>query len=106
MTNQPKLMIPGPVDIWEETLAALGEQVLPYYGVHWDPIYLETLELLAQVFQTTNDIFILTAPGSGAVECCVASLFGDGDQVSWSATDHLPIAPSPSCAATIATSSR
>ena len=89
MPKHPKLMIPGPVDIWEETLAALGEQVLPYYGSHWEPIYIETIELLAQVFQSQNDIFIMTAPGSGAVETCVASLFADDDKVAVVSNGHF-----------------
>ena len=77
-----KLMIPGPVPVWDETLAALGEQVMASYSEEWAPIYSETVSLLSQVFQTKNDIFILTAPGSGAVEICVASLFNRGDKVA------------------------
>ena len=47
-----KLMIPGPVDVFDETLDTLAEQVWPHYGADWAPIYWETIELLQQVFQT------------------------------------------------------
>jgi aspartate aminotransferase-like enzyme len=76
-----KLMIPGPVDVFDETLETLGEQVLPHYGADWGPIYWETVEMLQQVFQTQNDIVIQTSPGSGAVETSVASLFAQGEKV-------------------------
>ena len=81
MKQHKKLMIPGPVDIFDETLDALAEQVLPHYGADWSPLYWETIEMLQQVFQTQNDIAIFTSPGSGAVETCVASLFAKGEQV-------------------------
>jgi aspartate aminotransferase-like enzyme len=76
-----KLMIPGPVDIFDETLDTLSEQPLPHYGAGWSPIYWETIELLQQVFQTQNDIVIQTSPGSAAVETSVASLFAGGETV-------------------------
>ncbi|MFN8494869.1 MAG: alanine--glyoxylate aminotransferase family protein [Caldilineaceae bacterium] len=82
MKQHKKLMIPGPVDIFDETLDALAEQVLPHYGADWSPIYWETVEMLQQVFQTKNDIAIFTSPGSGAVETCVASLFAKGEKVA------------------------
>lgn len=82
MKQHKKLMIPGPVDIFDETLDALAEQVLPHYGAEWSPIYWDTVEMLQQVFQTKNDIAIFTSPGSGAVETCVASLFAKGDKVA------------------------
>jgi aspartate aminotransferase-like enzyme len=77
-----KLMIPGPVDVFDETLDTLGEQVLPHYGADWSPIYWGVIEMLQQLFQTQNDIVILTAPGSGAVETSVASLFARGEKVA------------------------
>jgi aspartate aminotransferase-like enzyme len=77
-----KLMIPGPVDIFEETLDTLGEQVLPHYGADWSPIYWETIGMLQQMFQTQNDIVVQTSPGSGAVETSVASLFAHGEKVA------------------------
>jgi aspartate aminotransferase-like enzyme len=75
-------MIPGPVDVFDETLDTLAEQVLPHYGSDWSPIYWETVDMLQQVFQTQNDIAIFTSPGSGAVETSVASLFARGEKVA------------------------
>lgn len=80
--SRAKLMIPGPVDVWDETLLALGEPMRPFAGKEWDQLYGETVEMLQQVFQSRNEIVILTAPGSGAVETCLASLFAAGDKVA------------------------
>lgn len=83
MKQQRKLMIPGPVDVFEETLATLGEQVPSPFTPEWATLYWETIDLLKQVFQTkANDIAIFTAPGSGAVETCVASLFTREEKVA------------------------
>jgi aspartate aminotransferase-like enzyme len=79
--SRPKLMLPGPIDIWEETLDALSQQVLPHYGDDFTPIWLETIEMLKEVFQTKNDVIIITAPGSGALDAAVSSLFAPGEQV-------------------------
>lgn len=82
MKKQRKLMIPGPVDVFEETLATLGEQVPSPFTPEWATLYWETVDLLKQVFQTkANDIALFTAPGSGAVEACVSSLFARDDKV-------------------------
>lgn len=79
--TRPKLLLPGPIDIWEETLQALGEQVLPHYGEDFGPIYEETVSMLRTVFQTRNDVIIMTAPGSGALDSGLCSLFQPGEQV-------------------------
>ena len=75
MPSRIKLMIPGPVDIFDETLEALGQKVYAHYGAEWQPVYAETMEMLKQLFQTKNEIILMTSPGSGAIETSLASLF-------------------------------
>ncbi len=82
MKQRNKLMIPGPVPVWNETLDALSEQVMSNYTDDFVPMYQATMKFLHQIFQTENDIFVLTAPGSGAVEIGVASLFNRGEKVA------------------------
>lgn len=82
MSHRKKLMIPGPVDLWDETMAALGEQVRSNFNDDWVPIQAETIGLLQQVFQTQNDLFMITASGSGSVEIGAASLFSRGEKVA------------------------
>jgi len=80
--TRPRLLLPGPIDIWEETLQALSEQVLPHYGEDFGPIYEETVSMLRTIFQTQNDVIIMTAPGSGALDAGLSSLFQPGEQVA------------------------
>ena len=82
MAKSVKLMIPGPVDLWDETIDALGQQVRSNFDNEWKPIQEETISLLQQVFQTKNDLLILTASGSGSVEIGIASLFSRGEKVA------------------------
>ena len=82
MATHKKLMIPGPVDLWDETLDAMGEQVRSNFSSDWRPIQDETVGLLQKVFQTDNDLFILNSSGSGSIEIGVASLFSRGERVA------------------------
>lgn len=82
MPSRIKLMIPGPVDIFDETLEALGQKVYAHYGAEWQPVYAETMEMLKQLFQTKNEIILMTSPGSGAIEASLASLFAPGEKVA------------------------
>jgi aspartate aminotransferase-like enzyme len=90
MKPRTKLMIPGPIDIWEETLEALSEPVRPHYGEEFMTIYRDTVAMLRQVFQTKNDILIMTAPGSGALDAGLAGLFSPHDRVA--VVDNGPFA--------------
>lgn len=83
MQQRKKLMLPGPVDVFEETLEAMAQPVRSNFTEDWGTIYWETIDLLKQVFQTQkNDIYIMTAPGSGAIEASIASLFMQGEKVA------------------------
>jgi len=77
-----KLMLPGPIDIFDETLDALSEPVRPHYGEEFMTIYRDTVTMLQQVFQTRNDILVMTAPGSGALDAGLGSLFGPREKVA------------------------
>ena len=76
-----RLMIPGPVDVEDDILAALAEPVLPHYGQIWLPIYQETLGRLKQVFGTQNDLFMIPGAGTTALEGAMSSLMRGGDKV-------------------------
>lgn len=82
MKQRTKLMLPGPIDIFDETLDALSQPVRPHYGEEFLTIYRDTITLLQQVMQTHNDILIMTAPGSGALDAGLGSLFVARDKVA------------------------
>lgn len=81
MSPQPKLFTPGPVDVFDETLEALSRPIPYMMHPEWLALQAETKRLLKLTFQTENDLFVATSPGSGAIETGVASLFQEGDRV-------------------------
>jgi alanine-glyoxylate transaminase/serine-glyoxylate transaminase/serine-pyruvate transaminase len=74
-------MIPGPVDVAEEVLAAMAEPILPHYGPVWLAVYNETIERLKQVFATDNDLLLMTGPGTAGLDAALGSLMRTGDKV-------------------------
>ncbi len=76
-----KLMIPGPVGVEDEVLAAMAEPVRAHYGAAWMEIYDETLARLQQVFGTQNDMLLMIGPGTVGLEAAIGSLAGRGDKI-------------------------
>lgn len=79
--ERARLMVPGPVDVEEDVLAAVAQPVLPHYGEEWLAIYHETLDGLKQVFGTQNDLVPLVGPGSAGVDAAIGSLMQTGEKV-------------------------
>lgn len=80
--SQRILMGPGPSDVPQRVLQALGA---PTVG-HLDPEYLQvmddTRQLLQSVFRTTNEMTIaVSGTGSAGMEACVCNLIEPGDEM-------------------------
>lgn len=76
-----KLMIPGPVQVDDEVLAALSSPVQPHYGPDWTKFYNETLGLLKSVFRTRQDVFLMVGSGTSAIDACLGSALSSGEKV-------------------------
>jgi alanine-glyoxylate transaminase/serine-glyoxylate transaminase/serine-pyruvate transaminase len=81
MNRDCKLFIPGPCDVDEDVLEAMRRPVQQSYGAKWISIYNETLDLLKQVFQTRNELFIVPGPGSAGLDMALGSLLATGEKV-------------------------
>jgi len=79
--EHPKLMIPGPVDVDDEVLAALAEPTIPHYGPQWLAVYNEVVANLKQIFATRNDLFLLAGPGTAGLDAALGSLMRTGEKV-------------------------
>lgn len=75
------LLIPGPVSVSQEVLAALAQPVTAHYGDDWVELYDRLTRSLAGVFGTTGDVVLLFGPGTAALEMCLASGLAAGDEV-------------------------
>ena len=76
-----KLMIPGPIQPADEVLRAMGGPVHPHYGVEWNALHTETLDMLRQVYATRGDVMILVGSGSSALDACLGSSLASGESV-------------------------
>jgi alanine-glyoxylate transaminase/serine-glyoxylate transaminase/serine-pyruvate transaminase len=74
-------MIPGPVDVDDEVLAAIAEPTLPHYGARWMPLFNATTNLLKRLFETAGDVLMIPGPGSSALEAGMTSLVPAGEGI-------------------------
>ncbi|PKB68422.1 MAG: class V aminotransferase [SAR202 cluster bacterium Io17-Chloro-G3] len=78
MTN---LRIPGPTPCPDNVLEASGRQMINHRSPEFREILTRTTERLQQLFSTTNDLYILTASGTGAMEAAVVNTLSPGERV-------------------------
>jgi aspartate aminotransferase-like enzyme len=70
-----------PTPIPESVLGALSQPIIHHRTPEFQKIFLDVKKGLQRVFQTENDVLLLAATGSGAMEAAVCNLFRSGDQV-------------------------
>ena len=75
------LLIPGPVSVSADVLAALGRPVPAHYGDEWVALHRRLTASLADIFGTKGDVLLLFGPGTAAIETCLASCLAEGDEV-------------------------
>ncbi|NLZ27900.1 MAG: alanine--glyoxylate aminotransferase family protein, partial [Firmicutes bacterium] len=75
------LMIPGPTPIPREVSQALGAEIFNHRGPKFKTLIEEVTGKLKKIFETSNDIFILTSSGTGAMEAGIVNHISPGEQV-------------------------
>jgi aspartate aminotransferase-like enzyme len=81
MIKKYYLLSPGPTPVPEKVLAAAAEPIIHHRTPEFSNIFMEATEGLKYVFQTEEDVFILTSSGSGAMETAVVNTLCAGDKV-------------------------
>ncbi len=76
--RKPRLMTPGPAMVPEDVLLELARPVIHHRSTEAKEVVTEVLEGLKDVFQTKNDVLILTASGTGAMEAAVVNAVPPG----------------------------
>ncbi|MBI5872669.1 MAG: alanine--glyoxylate aminotransferase family protein [Candidatus Omnitrophica bacterium] len=74
------LLTPGPTPLPPEICEALSRPIIHHRTPQFQAILKEAEEGLKAVFQTKNDVFILTSSGTGAMEAAVVNLLSWGDK--------------------------
>jgi aspartate aminotransferase-like enzyme len=75
------LRIPGPTPCPPEVLEAMGWPMINHRGPEFKKMLLEVTDGLKQVFQTKNDLYILTGSGTGGLEAAVVNTLSPGDKI-------------------------
>jgi len=75
------LMMPGPTPVPPTVFAAMSRPVGGHRTDEFAQMHKRIVEKLKRVFQTQNDIFVITNSGTGALETAIANTVSAGDKV-------------------------
>ncbi|HBB30544.1 MAG TPA: aminotransferase [Cyanobacteria bacterium UBA8803] len=81
MDNKLMLMIPGPTPVPEQVLLALAKHPIGHRSGEFSQIMAEVTQNLKWLHQTQNDVLVLTASGTGAMEAGIINFLSPGDRV-------------------------
>ena len=76
-----QLRIPGPTPCPQEVLQAMGRQMINHRGKEFGEMISRITTKLKELFQTKNDLFILTGSGTGGMEAAVVNMLSPGEKV-------------------------
>ena len=75
------LRVPGPTPVPDDIVQAMSNPMINHRGPEFHELISRATEGLKQVFMTQNDLLILTASGTGALEAAVVNTLSPGDKV-------------------------
>ncbi len=75
------LLTPGPTHVPARLCAVLGKPIIHHRTPQFQAYLKEAMEGLQFVLQTKNEVYLMAASGTGAMEASVSSLVSEGDHV-------------------------
>lgn len=81
MKDKLMLMIPGPTPVPENVLLALAKHPIGHRSGEFSEVMAEVTQNLKWLHQTQNDVLVLTASGTGAMEAGIINFLSPGDRV-------------------------
>ncbi len=75
------LRIPGPTPCPDEVLQAMSWQMINHRGPEFRQMLNDVTDKLKQIFQTKNDVFILSGSGTGGLEAAIVNTLSPEDKV-------------------------
>ena len=79
--SEPNLRIPGPTSLPPSVREAGARQMINHRGPEFRALINRVTEGLQRAFKTSNDLFILTASGTGGLEAAIVNHLSPGDPV-------------------------
>ena len=72
---------PGPTPVPDRVVRKMSAPILTHRSTEFSDLLRQVASGLQHVFRTDNDVLVLTASGSGAMEAAVVNLLAPGDRV-------------------------
>ena len=79
--KKQRLLTPGPTPLYPKALHAMMDADIHHRTEDFRKLYGAVLADLKEVLGTSNDVLVLVASGSGAMEASVSNCFSPGDRV-------------------------
>ncbi|MDP3879974.1 MAG: alanine--glyoxylate aminotransferase family protein [Dehalococcoidales bacterium] len=76
-----ELRVPGPTPCPPEVLQAMAKQMINHRGDEFEQMMQDVTSNLKQLFQTRNDVLLLTGSGTGGLEAVAVNILSPGDKV-------------------------
>ncbi|MDJ0734938.1 MAG: alanine--glyoxylate aminotransferase family protein [Nostocaceae cyanobacterium] len=81
MQDKQMLMIPGPTPVPETALLALAKHPIGHRTSEFSQMMGEVTQNLKWLYQTHNDVLMLTSSGTGAMEAAMINFLSPGDRI-------------------------
>src|SRR6202040_10017 len=88
-TGRHFLQIPGPTNIPDRVLRAIGQPIIDHRGAEFAKLAKEVLEGLRPIFQTNSFVAMYPSSGTGAWEAALVNTLSPGDRVLMFETGHF-----------------
>lgn len=75
------LLTPGPTPLPESVVSTFARPIMHHRTADFEKLFAQVRAGLKKVFQTDNEVLMLAATGSGAMDAAVSNLFKKGDKV-------------------------
>ena len=81
LRHNPLLMIPGPVNVRDDIMKIVSESVIPHRSAEFSEILKQVYADLKYIFQTNDDVYVITSSGTGAMCGALDNIINQGDGV-------------------------
>src|SRR6266446_736734 len=88
-TGRHFLQIPGPTNIPDRVLRAIGRPIIDHRGAEFVKLATQVLEGLRSIFQTNSFVVMYPSSGTGAWEAALVNTLSPGDRVLVFETGHF-----------------
>ena len=83
------LFIPGPTPVPPQVMTAMTKPIIGHRSGEFSRLYRDLVKKMQKVYQTENDLFILSNSGTGAMEMALANTVNPGEKVLSLVTGHF-----------------